>query len=114
MGVAVLAGVAARAARRAGGARIGGGARWAGAVVAWPGTLVTDTARLVAAVVRTLRGRPVEGTFRTVRLAPGVGNAWACVLLSASPGACVVGGDDREVRTHVLVDEPSALERALR
>ncbi|MET8473449.1 hypothetical protein [Streptomyces sp. NPDC004856] len=109
--VAILAAVGAHAARRASGARFGAGARALRAVAAWPGTLLRDTGRLCVAATRRR-----AGSFRTVRLTEGAGPAWSCALLSSTPSAYVVDIDEDtgEALLHVLDDEPSALERALR
>jgi hypothetical protein len=99
------------------------------ALLAWPGTLVADLARLVVVTLRgTYHRGNASGRFRTVVLRAGVGAGWASALLSATPGAYVVdvrpqasGREDGspgttrgEVMTvHVLTGPASVLERAL-
>lgn len=121
-GGAIPAAYAAHALRGSGGTP-GGRARAARALLAWPGTLLVDTARLT---VLTLRGavRPgtVKGRFRTVELGPDTHPGWASALLSAAPGTYVVdvrprsgGGRDRgpTLLVHALPGPASAVERAL-
>lgn len=109
-GLAVLGAVGAVAVRRASGAATGGPARLAQALWAFPWTLLADTGRLALAVLSPRRRR---GGFRTVRLAPGTGPAWAAALLSATPGAVAVDAEDGSLTVHTLGGEVSALERAL-
>ena len=88
------------------------------AVLAWPGTLLGDTVHLLrlAGQSATRRRRP-RGSFRRVRLQDGAGAAWAGLLISATPGACVVAVDEDAGSTwltvHRIFSEPSAVERAL-
>lgn len=115
---AVLAACAARAARIAAAAGTGGGRGLFPAVLLWPGAVLTDTARLAAATVRALRGRPAPGRLCELRLRPGVGAAWAGAALSATPGAYVVESRSDPERgdvltVHVLTDGVTALERVL-
>lgn len=118
---AALAAVAARATRLAADGGTGARGGWMAALVAWPGAVLTDTVRLAAATARCLRGRPIEGGLRTVRVEPGTGTAWAAAVLSATPGAYVVDVDrapagDAEgdlLTVHVLPGEPTTLERVL-
>jgi multisubunit Na+/H+ antiporter MnhE subunit len=95
-----------------------GRARLAHAVLSWPGTLFADTGRLTAATIRSLplsRRRPVSGRFETLELHRGTGAAWACAVLSATPGAYVVDVGTRGdvIMVHVLPGPPSAVERAV-
>ncbi|MEW1637074.1 hypothetical protein AB0469_23710 [Streptomyces sp. NPDC093801] len=112
---ALLAAVAARAVRRASGARPGGRARLLTALLLFPGALLTDTGRLAAATVRALRGHRTTGRFHTVRLRRGSGAAWACGLLSATPGLYVVdlAPPGPTALVHTLPGRPTRLERAL-
>ncbi|MFI1205028.1 hypothetical protein ACH4VR_37360 [Streptomyces sp. NPDC020883] len=111
---AALGAVGARAVRRASDARWGGLARGVLAVWSWPWALFADTGRLFAFVVR--KGR--AGTLRTVELSDGVGPAWACALLSATPGTYAVdvtpaGREGRLVTVHSLFGSRTGLERVL-
>ncbi|MFG2857767.1 hypothetical protein ACGFZ9_45460 [Streptomyces mirabilis] len=118
---AVIAAVAARAVHTASGARLGGTRRWGAAVLAWPGAVLTDLIRLWWITARTLGGRSPEGSLKTMMLAPGTGAAWACALLSSTPGAYVVdvrgtGGAAQESQTvvaHFLTDARTHLEDVL-
>ncbi|MFI8521858.1 hypothetical protein ACIGEZ_29185 [Streptomyces sp. NPDC085481] len=111
---ALLAALAARRVRVAAGARVGGTARLARALLLWPGALLSGTWRLTVAVGRVLRGHRVTGRFRTLHWHQGTGPAWACGLLSATPGLYVVDlGPDRTVLVHTLPGGPGALESAL-
>ncbi|MFE5588357.1 hypothetical protein [Kitasatospora sp. NPDC056531] len=115
-GIALLAAVGAVAVRHASGAAPGGPTRLAQALWTFPWTLLADTGRLALAV---LSPRHQRGGFRTVRLAPGAGPAWAAALLSATPGAYIVDVADAKkgaagsLTVHALGCEVSALERAL-
>lgn len=130
--LAVLGGVAADVVRRAEQPAVHADRRIAAALAALPATLLRETAELAAAVARALRHRrQVAGAPDApiaVRLPAGVDAGLAAVLLSATPGACVVdiadpepGADQepsggREVRVHLLGTPdraPSAVERAL-
>ncbi|MCJ0869770.1 hypothetical protein [Streptomyces sp. AP-93] len=63
--------------------------------------------------MRTLRGHRVRGRFHTVEFRPGTGPAWACGLLSATPGLYVTGsGRGRTVRVHVLPGERTLWRRS--
>lgn len=118
---ALLAAVAARAVRVAADGGTGARGVWVAALAAWPGAVLTDTVRLAVATARCLRGRPIEGGFRTVRLTSGTGAAWAAAVLSATPGAYVVdvdrappeNGEGDLLTVHVLPGEPTRLERVL-
>lgn len=126
---AALAAVGAHGVRSATSGGRGGRAGLPRALLAWPGTLVADLARLVVVTLRgTFQHGSASGDFRTVVLRPGVGAGWAGALLSATPGAYVVevrpqgaGREDGppgttrgEVLTvHVLTGSASVLERAL-
>ncbi|MGW2824113.1 hypothetical protein ACWC24_24415 [Streptomyces sp. NPDC001443] len=118
-GGALLAAIAARAVRTASGARLGGTRRWAAATLAWPGAVLADLGRLCRVTVLALRGRSPEGGLRTMTLAPGSGAAWACALLSSTPGAYIVdvhGNGARGTRTavaHFLTDDRTRLEDVL-
>ncbi|MGW0768961.1 hypothetical protein [Streptomyces sp. NPDC002676] len=118
-GGALIGAVGARAVHTASGAGLGGTDRWGAALLAWPGAVLNDIAQLCAVTVRVLRGRPVEGSLRTMTLKSGTGAAWACGVLSSTPGAYVVdvpGGQDEAGRTvvaHVLTGDRTRLERLL-
>ncbi|MFF8772590.1 Na+/H+ antiporter subunit E [Kitasatospora sp. NPDC015120] len=115
-GIAALGALGAVAARRASDAAPGGWTGWARALWAFPATLLSDTGRLALLVLRTLRHprrRPADGGFRTVRLAPGTGAAWAGALLSATPGGFVVEARDGVLTVHALDATVPALQRAL-
>jgi hypothetical protein len=97
---------------------VGPAGHWMAAVWAWPGTLLTETVQLARLTLAGLRGRPAQGRFATVRLRAGVGTAWACALLSGTPGSCVVAVDGKPgaapvLRVHSLFDSPSRLESVL-
>lgn len=111
---ALLAAVAARAVRVAAGARPGGRARLLSALLHWPGTLLTDTWRLAVLVARAVGGRRVTGRFHTVTLRRGVGAAWACGLLAATPGVYVADqGPGGRLLVHTLPGGASSLEQVL-
>ncbi len=119
---AALAAVAARAVRIASAGGTGPGGRWAAALLSWPGAVLTDTVRLAAATAGCLRGGADPCRFRTLRLKPGTGAAWAGAVLSGTPGAYVVRvtparpGDETSgdrLTVHVMSAERTALERAL-
>ncbi|WP_037898728.1 Na+/H+ antiporter subunit E [Streptomyces sp. NRRL S-350] len=110
-GVAILGAVGAVTARHASGAAFGGPARLARALWAFPWTLLADTGRLLLVLCSPRRRR--AGGFRTVRLAPGTGPAWAAALLSATPGAYAVENADGSLTVHTLGPEVSGLQRAL-
>jgi multisubunit Na+/H+ antiporter MnhE subunit len=95
-----------------------GRARLAQALLSWPGSLLADTGRLTAASVRSLplsRRRPVSGGFEMLELHRGTRAAWACAVLSATPGAYVadVATQGDVIMVHVLPGPPSAVERAV-
>ncbi|MFC1415855.1 hypothetical protein [Streptacidiphilus cavernicola] len=117
-GAAGLAAVGAWAARRAVRPVVGPAGHCAAALWAWPGTLLAETVRLAVLTAAALGGRVVEGRWRTVRLRPGVGAAWACALMSGTPGGCVVEVEDTGpvpplVRLHTLFPGRSRLEELL-
>ncbi|WP_371614330.1 hypothetical protein [Streptomyces sp. NBC_00454] len=114
---ALLGAVGARTVRRASGASFGGPAHLALSLWVWPGALLADTLRLARAVLRPRRFR---GGFRVIELPAGTGPAWACALLSATPGLYVVHVDPdsgrsgpRRLTVHAVTDEVGSLERAL-
>jgi multisubunit Na+/H+ antiporter MnhE subunit len=97
---------------------VGPAGHWMAAVWAWPGTLLTETVQLARLTLVGVRGRPPQGRFATVRLRAGVGTAWACALLSGTPGSCVVAVDGKPgaapvLRVHSLFDSRSRLESVL-
>ncbi|MEU6996402.1 Na+/H+ antiporter subunit E [Streptomyces sp. NPDC046465] len=112
-GISVLGAVAARAVRRASGVGLGGLGPCLAALRVWPLACVAELAGLGAAMVRAVRGRPARGVFRTVRLRPDVGPAWAATVLSSTPGAYVLDVDGAELRVRALDGNPSRLEQAL-
>jgi multisubunit Na+/H+ antiporter MnhE subunit len=120
-GFALLGAVAAEAVRRAEHPGPRGSRRLAAAAAAFPLTLLRETGQLTAAVARALSGRGDPGTMAVVRLAPETDAACAAVLLSASPGACVIDmtdapldpGAGRDLAVHLLAGPPSRVERAL-
>lgn len=124
-GLAVLGGCAAEAVRRAERPAVHADRRTAAALAALPATLLLETAELAAAVARALRHRERVAADAPVgvRLPAGTDTALAAVLLSATPGSCVVDipdrqpdGEQRELLVHLLgVPDraPSAVERAL-
>ncbi|MEV0186191.1 hypothetical protein AB0I54_44245 [Streptomyces sp. NPDC050625] len=118
-GGAAIGAVAARAVHTASGAGLGGTARWGAALLAWPGAVFTDMAGLCAVTVRVLRGRPAEGSLQRLTLKSGTGAAWACGVLSSTPGAYVVdvprgkGTEGRVIVAHVLTGDRTRLERLL-
>jgi hypothetical protein len=129
-GAALLGAAGAEAVRRAERPRVGGLRALAPAAAAFPPTLVQESARLAAEVYRELRRARHGGRRReagsTVRLAldPGTSAAAAAVLLSASPGACVIDveqgrGQGRDtgrgavMTMHLLDRARSPVERAL-
>jgi hypothetical protein len=69
--------------------------------------------------VRVLRGRPAEGSLQRLTLKSGTGAAWACGVLSSTPGAYVVdvprekGTEGRVIVAHVLTGDRTRLERLL-
>ena len=84
----------------------------------WPGTLLVETVRLAGLTFAALRGRPSPGRFASVRLRPRVGTAWAIVLLSGTPGGCVVAADQESgplpvLTVHTLFTSRSRLEAVL-
>jgi hypothetical protein len=97
---------------------------WMSALWLWPGTVVVETWRLARFTAAAPGRRAAEGRFRTVRLRRGVGAAWACALLSGTPGGCVVDvttpadagsgdGTAPTLRIHALFPERSRLEALL-
>ncbi|MGW0994279.1 hypothetical protein [Streptomyces sp. NPDC002520] len=120
-GGALIAAVAARAVHTASGAGLGGTARWGAALLAWPGAVLADMAGLYAVTVHVLRGRPVDGRLQRLTLKSGTGAAWACGLLSSTPGAYVVdvpgtksrGEAGQTVVAHFLTADRTRLERLL-
>ncbi|CAG7646075.1 Na+/H+ antiporter subunit E [Actinacidiphila bryophytorum] len=122
-GLAVLGGFAADAVRRAEHPSVHADRRTAAALAALPATLLQDTAELAMAVGRAVRGSRHRAAAAdapvAVRLPAGADTGLAAVLLSATPGACVVDIADeapdgeRELRVHLLGAKPSAVERAL-
>lgn len=110
-GVALLGAIGACAVRRVSGATPGGPARLAQALWAYPWTLLADTGRLALLVLSPARRR--QAGFRTVRLAPGTGGAWAAALLSSTPGAYVVDADGGVLTVHSISGQVSSLEGAL-
>ncbi|MFI1735124.1 hypothetical protein ACH40E_39090 [Streptomyces acidicola] len=121
VGGALMAAVAARAVHTASGARFGGSRRWGGAVLAWPGAVLTDLVRLWWLTARALGGRSPQGSLKTMTPAPGTGAAWACALLSSTPGAYVVdvrgtreaAQESQTVVAHFLTDDRTRLEDLL-
>lgn len=121
-GLALLGGCAADAVRRAERPAVRADRRAAAAFAALPAALLRETAELASAVVRALLGRgggsagdrPV-----TVRLPAGGDPAVVAVLLSATPGTCVVDivpGRFPELTVHLLggpARGTSPVERAL-
>ncbi|MGN5380832.1 hypothetical protein ACQ4WX_38135 [Streptomyces lasalocidi] len=120
-GGALIAAVAARAVHTASGARLGGTRRWGAATLAWPGAVLTDLIRLCRVTARALGGRFPEGSLKTMTLVPGTGAAWACALLSSTPGAYVVdvleprrtGQGSQTAVAHFLTDDRTHLEDVL-
>jgi hypothetical protein len=127
-GLALLGGGAADAVRRAGNPRVRAGRRTAAALAALPTALLRETAELASAVARALlrrHGGPAAGDPVAVRLPAGADPAVAAVVLSATPGACVldidlarhaVPGVEPELTVHLLGGPGRALspvERAL-
>ncbi|MGW2648820.1 hypothetical protein ACWC2T_28835 [Streptomyces sp. NPDC001393] len=122
-GGALIAAVAARAVHSASGARLGGTRRWGAAALAWPGAVLTDLSRLCLATARALGGHSSQGSLKIMTLSPGTGAAWACALLSSTPGAYVVDVHVREPRrtgrasqtavAHFLSDDRTSLEDVL-
>lgn len=110
-GVALLGAIGALAVRRASGAAPGGPARLAQSLWAFPWTLIADTGRLALVTVSPARRR--DAGFRTVRLSPGTGPAWAAALLSSTPGAYVVSTEGDTLIVHALGGRVSALQAAL-
>ncbi|WP_042364586.1 hypothetical protein [Streptacidiphilus neutrinimicus] len=117
-GAAALGAAAAALLSRLERPRVGPLTRFAPAVAAWPGTLLADTGRLLRlAAACAVLGRRPRGSFRQVRLRDGAGAAWSGLLISATPGGCVVGveerGDVTVLTVHRIFPEPSALDRVL-
>lgn len=123
-GVSGVAAVGAGAVHRSARPRAGPAGRLWSALWLWPGTVVAETWGLARLTAVALRGRGVQGRFRTARLCHGVGAAWACALLSGTPGGCVVdvavpvdavSGDRTTpvLRMHALFAERSHLEALL-
>jgi hypothetical protein len=112
-GFALLGAVAAEAVRRAEHPQVHGGRRMTVAAAAFPLTLLRETGQLAAAVSRALRRRGTPGTYVTIQLPPESDPALAAALLSASPNACVIDIEDRDLTAHVLVGTTSPVERAL-
>jgi multisubunit Na+/H+ antiporter MnhE subunit len=113
-----VAGVGAWAIHRAVRPDVGPAGHWTAAVRVWPGTLLMETVRLARLTLAGLRGRPTQGRFATVRLRAGVGTAWACSLLSGTPGSCVMAVDAHPgaapvLIVHSLFDSRSRLESVL-
>ncbi|MEU6172495.1 Na+/H+ antiporter subunit E [Streptantibioticus parmotrematis] len=113
---AALVALVARQVRLAAGGRPGAKGRLGPALRAFPAAVCTDTGQLASAIARSLLRRPDEGAFHTLRLRDDAGPAWACALLSATPGAYVVDvrheSGERLIQVHTLGD-PNRLERAL-
>jgi multisubunit Na+/H+ antiporter MnhE subunit len=117
-GVSGFAAAVGRAVHRTARPDPGPPGHWLAAAWAWPGTLLAETVRLAELTFASLRGRPSRGRFATVRLRPGVGTAWATVLLSGTPGSCVVAVDQNAgtlpvLTVHKLFASPSRLEAVL-
>lgn len=120
-GGALIAAVAARAVHTASEAGLGGTRGWGPAALAWPGAVVGDLVRLCSVTVRALAGRPAGGALKTVTLASDTGAAWACALLSSTPGAYVVdvpaphqkGKTPRTAVAHFLSEDRTRLEDVL-
>ncbi|OLZ74318.1 hypothetical protein AV521_01130 [Streptomyces sp. IMTB 2501] len=111
---AVIAAVAARAVHTASEAGLGGTARWGAALLAWPGAVCADMAGLCRVTALVLRGRPAGGSLLTLTLKSGTGAAWACGVLSSTPGAYVVDvPGERAVVAHFLTDDRTRLELLL-
>jgi multisubunit Na+/H+ antiporter MnhE subunit len=113
-----LSAVAAWAIHRAVRPEVGPVGHWTAALWALPGTLLRETVQLACLTRAALRGRPAQGRFATVRLRPGVGAAWACALLSGTPGSCVLDVDEQPgaatvLRVHSLFGPRSRLETVL-
>ena len=113
--ISVAAGLLATTAlRTAGRGLLTGGSRWYAPAAAWPLDLASDCALLARAVAARALGKPVaRGEIRTLRLREDVPPALAGLWLSSTPGACVLGGEGRDVILHALSGEPSRVERAL-
>ncbi|PWI42828.1 Na+/H+ antiporter subunit E [Streptomyces sp. ICBB 8177] len=116
MAGAALVALAARQVALAAGGRPGPKGRLGPAVRAFPAAVCADTGQLVSAVVRSLLRRPDEGAFHTLTLRDDAGAAWACAVLSATPGSYVVDvrreSGERLIQVHTLGD-PNRLERTL-
>ncbi|GHD98505.1 hypothetical protein [Streptomyces alanosinicus] len=120
-GGALIAAVAARAVHTASHARLGDTRRWAAAALAWPGAVLTDLVGLCGVTARALGGRSPEGSLKKMTLASGAGAAWACALLSSTPGAYVVdvlepretGRAPQTAVAHFLTDDRTRLEDVL-
>ncbi|MFJ5033814.1 hypothetical protein ACIQB5_38415 [Streptomyces sp. NPDC088560] len=118
-GGAAIAAVAARAVRTASGAGLGGTRRWASAALMWPAAVLGDLGRLCGVTARAVRGRSPEGSLKTLSLRSGTGAAWACAVLSATPGAYVVDVQGQEMQggqravAHFLTEDRTRLEDVL-
>ncbi|MGW5353171.1 hypothetical protein ACWERV_22000 [Streptomyces sp. NPDC004031] len=121
-GLALLGGCAADAVRRAERPAVRADRRTAAALAALPAALLRETAELARAVVRALfrrDGGSADDGPVAVRLPAGGDPAVVAVLLSATPGACVVDiapGPAPELAVHLLGGtdrRPSPVERAL-
>ncbi|MFI0941551.1 Na+/H+ antiporter subunit E [Streptomyces sp. NPDC021020] len=120
--LALLGGCAADAVRRAERPAVRADRRTAAALAALPAAMLRETAELARAVARALLrrgGGPAADRPVTVRLPAGGDPAVAAVLLSATPGACVVDiapGRAPEMTVHLLggpARAASPVERAL-
>ncbi|MCX3058569.1 hypothetical protein, partial [Streptomyces beihaiensis] len=93
--------------------------RWCAALLALPGAVAVDLGRLCALTADALRRRPADGELKRLDLATGSGAAWACAVLSSTPGMYVVDIDPREsggrqtVVAHVATGDRTRLERLL-
>ncbi|MFC4031925.1 hypothetical protein ACFO3J_10575 [Streptomyces polygonati] len=125
-GFALLGAIAAEAMRRAEHPALRGSRRIGAAAAGFPLTLLAETGQLAAAVARALGGGGTPGAVVTIRLTPQTDAALAAVLLSASPGACVIDIAEQTVdkaaetpatgydlTAHVLGRSVSRVERAL-
>jgi multisubunit Na+/H+ antiporter MnhE subunit len=117
-GAATLGAAAATALSRLEQPRTGPLGRLMPAVAAWPVTLLADSVRLLRlAAASALRRRRPRGSFRQVRLRDGAGAAWSSLLISATPGGCVVAVEEREGSTiltvHRIFPRPSSVDEVL-